>query len=77
MISDEELENTEFYQKFGREHGAIGGLICVVYAEEPLTAIFGANRKPGRHFGEREVRLTQKLLPHLRRCAEHASYTGG
>lgn len=66
LISDEELFRTEYYHRFGKLHGCIGGIICVVYADGPLAATIGANRKPGRFFGEPEVTLFRTLFPHLR-----------
>lgn len=65
-ISPEDLEKTEFYQQFGARYGYIGGLICVVYADGPLSAVIGVNRRPGTLFGQREVDVFRELLPHLR-----------
>jgi DNA-binding CsgD family transcriptional regulator len=66
LISDEELERTEYYEQFGSKYGCIGGIICVVYADGPLVAIIGANRQRGRFFGPGEVSLFRTLFPHLR-----------
>lgn len=67
LISEQELEKTDFYQEFGRDHGFIGGIICVLYAgENSLSSVLGANRRPGRLFGEPEVELLKILLPHFR-----------
>jgi len=66
LIADEDLERTEFYQSFAARTGYIGGIVCVVFAEGPLMAIVGVNRRPKSFFGEEEVRLFQVLLPHLR-----------
>lgn len=67
LISEQELERTPFYIEFGRQHGFLGGIICVLYAgENSLSSVLGANRRPGRFFGEPEVELLRILLPHFR-----------
>jgi hypothetical protein len=53
LISDEELKKTEYYEQFGAKYECIGGIICVVFADGPLAAFIGANRRQGRFFRSR------------------------
>ena len=66
LISDEELVQTEYYQRFGARSGIIGGLVCFVFADGPLVALIALNRHPGKFFGDYERALFQTLFPHLR-----------
>ena len=66
LISETDLMQTDFYKEFGKQAGFLGGLVCVIHAEGPLFSVAGLNRKPGKFFGDSEVRLFQELLPHLR-----------
>lgn len=66
LISDEQLVQTDYYKLFGQPYGCLGGIICCVYANGPLTAAVGVNRKPGHLFGDPEVELFRDLFPHLR-----------
>jgi DNA-binding CsgD family transcriptional regulator len=66
IVTEEQLLASDFYQQFGKAHGMIGGLVCVIYADGPLRAVVGVNRKPGQHFGAAEVALFKVLYPHVR-----------
>ena len=66
IVTEEHLLASRFYQEFGKAHGLIGGLVCVLYADGPLRAVVGVNRKPGQHFGAAEVALFNALYPHFR-----------
>ena len=73
-INDHDLKNTEFLNDFGKRFDIQGGISVIISADgTALTSLSLSERMAvGRRFGEQEVLLMRRLLPHLQRaCLLH------
>jgi DNA-binding CsgD family transcriptional regulator len=61
------LKRTEFYNDFGRQFSACGGLSALFKADHSLLAVSMMQYKFGQ-FGQLELRLVRELTPHLERA---------
>ena len=73
LLNEHDLENTEFINDFGKRFDIRGGISAIIRADETaLTSLSLSERTAGRRFGEPEVLLVRRLLPHLQRaCLLH------
>lgn len=71
LIDSKKVAETEFYNDFGRRFGVGGGVTAIIRAEPPVSALLNVSERPhGQEFGENEVLLLRRLLPHLQRSLQ-------
>jgi DNA-binding CsgD family transcriptional regulator/PAS domain-containing protein len=71
VIDRHELEQTEFYNDFGKPFDITGGISAIIRADTTvIRSLSLSERKGGPQFGRAEVSLLRRLLPHLQRAFE-------
>ena len=63
-----EFQKTEFYNDFGSHYGLTSGVTAVIQAKPPVSAVLSVSQRDGKSFGDAEVSLMQRLLPHVHRA---------
>jgi DNA-binding CsgD family transcriptional regulator/PAS domain-containing protein len=70
VLSEADLQRTEFYNDYARKFGLRGGLAGVILNDGQSVALINAPRLPNTIFGGGEIQLFKQLLPHLERALQ-------
>lgn len=69
VVPASDLQKTEFYNDFGRRYRISGGISVILRMEQDVVSALSVT-ECGREFGEDEVALVKRLLPHLQRALQ-------
>lgn len=69
LVPSNEYHKGEFYNDFGREYGFRSGFSIIIRLDQNVAAALSVTEH-GRAFGEPELTLASRLLPHLQRALD-------
>jgi DNA-binding CsgD family transcriptional regulator/PAS domain-containing protein len=69
LIPASEYHRTEFYNDFGLRYGINGGCSVIIRLDQHVTSVLSVTQR-GREFGQPELALLKRLLPHLQRALQ-------
>ena len=76
LVSANDYQKTGFYNDFGRGYGFDAGLSVILRMDHNVAAAVSVTQR-GREFGDAELALVRRLLPHLQRALQiHERLTG-
>ena len=71
VLSLSDMRRTEFYNDWGKKNQVVNGIGGSLMVSGNTMCFFAANRgEKDKEFEERELRLAQRFVPHLRRVLE-------